>query len=178
MPATPIKDAALRYSPEIALAFQPTLTLRPATKKSLAVFDFFADQKPIQIVTMTVAALKARIQGSMFIRLEYNRRGAETQRTNSSRGFSLRLRVSAVYFIHFCFFQRDGALDEHPGNRPHEGKEQHAEGEPSESETKNALRHGVGEKVVQQWQAKQCDEKGGGAGNGELALATHQGMKK
>jgi hypothetical protein len=61
MPATPMKLAALRYSPEMALAFQPTLTLRPATKKSLAVLDFFADQKPIQMVAMTVAALKARM---------------------------------------------------------------------------------------------------------------------
>src|SRR5262245_6147570 len=67
MPATPMKLAALKYSPEMALAFQPTLTLRPATKKSLAVFDFFADQKPIQIVTRTVRALKVRIQGSMCI---------------------------------------------------------------------------------------------------------------
>lgn len=63
----PMKLAALRYSPEMALAFQPTLTLRPATKKSLAVRDFFADQNPSQIVTMTVTALKASIQGSMFI---------------------------------------------------------------------------------------------------------------
>src|SRR5436309_15940205 len=69
MPATPMKLAALKYSPEIALAFQPTLTLRPATKKSCAVFDRLADQKPIQIVAMTVAALKARIQGSMIMRI-------------------------------------------------------------------------------------------------------------
>ena len=31
IPAIPINEAALRYSPEIADAFQPTLTLRPAT---------------------------------------------------------------------------------------------------------------------------------------------------
>src|SRR6185436_11192717 len=67
IPATPIKLAALRYSPEMALAFHPTLTLRPATKKSLAVFDLLADQKPIQMVAATVRALKARMKGSMFM---------------------------------------------------------------------------------------------------------------
>ena len=61
MPAMPMKLAALRYSPEMALAFQPTLTLRPATKKSLAVLEVFAERKPIQIVTMTVMELKARM---------------------------------------------------------------------------------------------------------------------
>jgi hypothetical protein len=45
----------------MALAFMPTPTERPATKKSLAVLDFFADRKPIQIVTRTVTALKARM---------------------------------------------------------------------------------------------------------------------
>jgi hypothetical protein len=62
IPATPMKEAALKYSPEIALAFHPTLTLRPATKKSLAVRDRLADQNPIQTVTSTVMALKATIQ--------------------------------------------------------------------------------------------------------------------
>ncbi len=61
MPAMPMKLAALRYSPEMALAFQPTPTLRPATKKSLAVLDFFAERKPIQMVTSTVTAVKARM---------------------------------------------------------------------------------------------------------------------
>jgi hypothetical protein len=65
-----MNDAALKYSPEIADAFQPTLTLRPATKKSEAVLDFFAAQKPMKIVAMTVTALKLRIQGSMFILFE------------------------------------------------------------------------------------------------------------
>jgi hypothetical protein len=59
-----MKDAALRYSPEMALAFQPTETLRPATKKSEAVFDRRADQKPTNKVATTVTALKVRIQGS------------------------------------------------------------------------------------------------------------------
>src|SRR6266550_7358871 len=64
-----MNDAALRYSPEMALAFQPTDTERPATKKSCAVFDRLADQKPIQIVAMTVTALKAKIQGSVIMRI-------------------------------------------------------------------------------------------------------------
>src|SRR6266567_2132941 len=64
MPAMPMNDAAERYSPEIAEAFQPTDTDRPATKKSLVVFDFFADQKPIAIVTTTVMKENVRIHGS------------------------------------------------------------------------------------------------------------------
>src|SRR2546430_677291 len=67
IPATPMNEAALRYSPEIAEAFQPTLTLRPATKKSCAVFDFRAAQKPMKIVAKTVRALKARMYGSIVI---------------------------------------------------------------------------------------------------------------
>src|SRR5688572_4321251 len=64
MPATPMKEAADRYSPEIAEAFHPTDTERPATKKSPAVFDLPADQKPIAIVTTTVTSEKVRIHGS------------------------------------------------------------------------------------------------------------------
>src|SRR5687768_7329642 len=64
MPATPMNDAAERYSPEIAEAFHPTDTDRPATKKSLAVFDFRADQIPIQMVTATVMNEKVKIHGS------------------------------------------------------------------------------------------------------------------
>src|SRR5688500_5515656 len=64
MPATPMNDAAERYSPEMADAFQPTETERPATKKSLAVFDFRADQIPIQIVTATVINENVKIHGS------------------------------------------------------------------------------------------------------------------
>src|SRR3989440_2875855 len=67
MPATPMNDAALKYSPEIAEAFHPTLTLRPATKKSCAVLDFRAAQKPSQIVAKTVSALKVMMKGSMTI---------------------------------------------------------------------------------------------------------------
>jgi hypothetical protein len=68
IPATPINEAAERYSPEIADAFQPTDTERPATKKSLAVLDFFADQKPIPIVIATVTSEKVKIQGSTPLR--------------------------------------------------------------------------------------------------------------
>src|SRR6185503_15749609 len=64
MPATPMNEAAERYSPEIADAFHPTDTDRPATKKSLAVFDFRADQIPIQMVTATVMNENVKIQGS------------------------------------------------------------------------------------------------------------------
>src|SRR5512133_1375207 len=64
MPATPMNEAAERYSPEMAEAFQPTETERPATKKSLAVFDFRADQKPMPIVTTTVMNENAKIHGS------------------------------------------------------------------------------------------------------------------
>jgi hypothetical protein len=64
MPATPINDAAERYSPLIAEAFQPTETDRPATKKSLAVLDFFAVQKPMPMVAITVIKENVKIQGS------------------------------------------------------------------------------------------------------------------
>ena len=68
MPATPIKDAAERYSPEMAEAFQPTETERPATKKSLAVLEVFAERKPIHRVTATVRKEKPKIQGSTPLR--------------------------------------------------------------------------------------------------------------
>ena len=59
-----MKDAAERYSPEIAEAFQPTETERPATKKSPADFERPADQNPIATVMSTVAKEKIAIQGS------------------------------------------------------------------------------------------------------------------
>ena len=61
----PMKLAALRYSPEMAEAFQPTETERPATKKSEADFEVFEERKPIHSVTATVMPAKARIQGSI-----------------------------------------------------------------------------------------------------------------
>ena len=68
MPATPMKDAAERYSPEMADAFQPTETERPATKKSLAVLEVFAERNPIQRVTATVRNEKPKIHGSTPLR--------------------------------------------------------------------------------------------------------------
>ena len=65
IPATPIKEAAERYSPEIAEAFQPTDTERPATKKSPALLDLPADQKPMPTVTTTVTKEKIAIHGSI-----------------------------------------------------------------------------------------------------------------
>jgi hypothetical protein len=62
-----MNEAADRYSPEIAEAFQPTETDRPATNMSDAVFDFPAERNPIQIVPNTVTAANARIQGSTSI---------------------------------------------------------------------------------------------------------------
>ena len=55
MPAMPMKLAALRYSPEIAEAFQPTETERPATKKSEADLEDFAERNPMMMVTTTKA---------------------------------------------------------------------------------------------------------------------------
>ena len=59
-----MNEAAERYSPEIAEAFQPTETERPATKKSPAVLDVRADQKPIAIVAATVTKENAKTQPS------------------------------------------------------------------------------------------------------------------
>src|SRR6188474_3112347 len=59
-----MNDAADKYSPEIADAFHPTDTDRPATKKSPAVFEFRADQHPIPIVTTTVTSENANTQPS------------------------------------------------------------------------------------------------------------------
>ena len=59
-----MKDAAERYSPDIAEAFHPTETDLPATKKSPAVFDFPADQNPIATVATTVIIENRKIQKS------------------------------------------------------------------------------------------------------------------
>ena len=64
----PMKLAALRYSPEMAEAFQPTETERPATKKSEADLEDFAERKPMMMVIITVMAEKPSIQGSIFER--------------------------------------------------------------------------------------------------------------
>src|ERR1044072_81095 len=103
MPATPMNEAALRYSPEMALAFQPTDTDRPATKKSCAVFDRFAAQKPIQMVVMTVRALKARIQGSMCIVWE----GGKWERENLGAGVSVSRKPNFGIVLHLHEFSHD-----------------------------------------------------------------------
>src|SRR5438477_978327 len=54
-----MKEAALRYSPEMAEAFQKALTERPATKKSLAVCEIRVAQTPSPSVTSTITATKA-----------------------------------------------------------------------------------------------------------------------
>src|SRR5438876_7194030 len=53
-----MNEAALRYSPEIAEAFQKTFTERPATKKSLAVCEIRVAQIPRPMVTTTITATK------------------------------------------------------------------------------------------------------------------------
>src|SRR3954469_4763990 len=115
MPATPMKDAAERYSPEIAEAFQPTDTERPGTKKSLAVFEVRAERKPIQTVTTTVMSENARIHGS-----------------TPSRKATVVSMASALHRVNLVRFQRDGAPDEPPGDDPHERKEEHPEDEPAQ----------------------------------------------
>jgi len=57
-PATPKNDAADRYSPEIAAAFQPGRTVREATRKSLVVRAIRtpnAPMAPAATVTSTIA---------------------------------------------------------------------------------------------------------------------------
>src|SRR5690349_14154979 len=54
-----MNEAALRYSPEIAEAFQKAFTERPATKKSLAVCEMRVAQTPSPSVTSTITATKA-----------------------------------------------------------------------------------------------------------------------
>src|SRR5438093_4881155 len=54
-----MNEAALRYSPEMAEAFQKALTARPATKKSLAVCEIRVAQTPSPSVTSTITATKA-----------------------------------------------------------------------------------------------------------------------
>src|SRR5690349_20743862 len=101
MPATPMNEAADRYSPEMAEAFQPTDTERPATKKSLAVLEVLAERNPIHTVTMTVMKENAKIQGS-----------------TRSRKARVVIMASALERFYLVFLKRDGALDEPPGNDP------------------------------------------------------------
>ena len=67
-----MNEAAERYSPEMADAFHPTDTPRPATKKSEALLARPAAQNPIPTVTKTVRALRETIQGSTAASSEEN----------------------------------------------------------------------------------------------------------
>src|ERR1700712_4383124 len=113
MPAMPMNEAAERYSPEIADAFQPTDTERPATKKSLAVLEVFAERKPIHTVTNTVMKEKAKIQGSTPLR--------------KARGMVM---ASAFDGIHFIIFERNRTTDESPRDDPDKREKQHSENKP------------------------------------------------
>ena len=64
IPAIPMNEAAERYSPEMAEAFQPTETDRPATKKSPVVLEVRADQNPMAIVATTVMKENAKTHPS------------------------------------------------------------------------------------------------------------------
>src|SRR5450432_1755562 len=156
MPAIPMKDAAERYSPEIAEAFQPTETERPATKKSLAVLEVRAERKPIQIVATTVMSEKVKIHGSTPSR--------------KARG----IMGSAFHGIDLVLLQRDGALDEFPRDDPDEGEEQHAENKPAQRETGHPGGHERRGEIVEQRQTKQRDQKRGGTGHGKLKLTAHE----
>src|SRR5882757_359149 len=146
MPAMPMNEAADRYSPEIADAFQPTETERPATKKSLAVFEVLADRNPITMVATTVTNEKAKIHGSTPFR--------------KARGVIME---SAFDRLHFIVLQRDRAPDEAERDDPHKGKEQHAEDEPREGEPEHAGRHEGRRKIIEQRHAQENDKKEGGA---------------
>ncbi len=56
-PATPRNDAAERYSPEIAAAFQAGRTVREATRKSLVVRARRTPYAPIIPVARTTSAI-------------------------------------------------------------------------------------------------------------------------
>src|ERR1700694_5880215 len=160
MPAMPMNEAAERYSPEIAEAFQPTDTARPATKKSLAVFDRRADQKPMPMVAATVTNEKAKIHGSTSLRKARVVMGSAFDR------------------FHLVRLERDRTPDEEPGDDPYEWEEQHPEDEPAQREPENARRHDHRREVVGKRQAEQDHEKRGRAGHGELQLPAHERTQK
>src|SRR3954452_1186546 len=106
MPAMPMNDAAERYSPEMAEAFQPTETERPATKKSPAVFEVRADQKPIPMVATTVMKEKAKTQPSK-----------ETEAPNKSRW---NISVVQANARGLDLFERDRSFDEVERDHPNQ----------------------------------------------------------
>src|SRR5262245_15134352 len=113
MPAIPMNDAADKYSPEMADAFHPTETERPATKKSPVVLDWRADQKPIAIVTTTVTKEKANTQAS--------KETVVLKRFNVnmiSGGCCCLGRRRRFHAGRFFLLKADGTLDEKPGDGP------------------------------------------------------------
>src|SRR6478609_828906 len=160
MPAMPMNEAAERYSPEMAEAFQPTDTERPATKKSLAVLDVRAERKPIQTVTTTVMSEKARIHGSTPLRK------ARVVMASAFDGFDLFL------------LELDRAPDEAPRDDPHEGEEQHPEDQPAQREPSHPRRHQCRREIVQQRHAQQRDEEGRRARDGKLQLPVHERLEE
>src|SRR5690349_12796589 len=110
----PMKEAAERYSPEMAEAFQPTETERPATKKSPAVLDLRADQKPIAIVATTVINEKANTHPSKVTVLP--------RRLRVNMGFlaSGDFRKGRFHARTLFFFQQDRAFYEIKCNNPHQ----------------------------------------------------------
>ena len=163
MPATPMKEAAERYSPEMAEAFQPTETERPATKKSPALLDLPAVQKPMPTVMTTVTSEQTAIQGSMP--------------WAARRAFML-FGQAVLSGLGFGVLERDGALDEDIRDDPDEGEEEDAEDQPREGEPEDALGHERRLIIVQQGQGDERHREAQGAGDRELELVAHQARQE
>src|SRR4051812_17925213 len=145
MPATPMNDAAERYSPEMAEAFHPTDTERPATKKSLAVLEVFAERKPIQTVTTTVISENARIHGSTW-----SRKAKFASMGSALGGFNLVL------------FQRDRATDKPPRDDPDKREEEDPEDQPAQREPGDPRRHQGRCEIIRERQSNEREQKRGG----------------
>src|SRR5258706_13570967 len=136
------------------------------------------------MVAMTVNALNARIQGSRCMGLNTKRQTPNTKETPNPKhqksrqptaiwslmpGVCLVFGVWCLVFFRrsdladFLFFQCDGPLNEAIGDDPHRGKKCDAEQKPCQREAEDAPNHKLQEKVINQWQPKQHDEKGCGA---------------
>src|SRR5688572_5701865 len=142
-----MNDAADKYSPEIAEAFHPTDTDRPATKKSPAVFEVRADQNPIAIVATTVTSENAKTHPSN-----------DTGVPNRFKVNMPLIRVSLcgcplLYPRCLRFLERNRSANEVIRNHPHERKEKHPEQQPRQRESRDALRHEFRREIVQQRQS-------------------------
>src|ERR1035437_7641170 len=113
-----MNEAADRYSPEIAEAFQPTDTERPATKKSLAVFEVRAERNPIQSVAKTVINENPKIQGSIPPSSP-PRRGNKKSKIHGSVPLPVVLHLPDL-----ILFQPDGTADKNPRDGPDRREEQ------------------------------------------------------